>query len=471
MGLLLPKIVYPSGGANTLHLHRQPMRFGQRRKHGARTDTVSTAGKQQSVWERIEDHLLLEMEFVGVGENLLAPSEEFENAAWTKDADLVIGKNYLKRSEEFDHADWVKSGTPSSPVVTANATTAPDGTTTAEQIDFPATGVGEQNQIEQNAFSAVPDATAQDFIFSIWLRADSALSIEIQIGDNVGLTTRTVSLTTSWQRLGVKRTTDASASTLIARMRQLASQAAKTVYAWGAQLEYGPGQDSFSDYTQTVAASTELLVADPFWLQAPAGSPGASDGLNSKLPKRARQVVRLASTSFQLHQSVASEPAKLGALALSCYLKRQNATPPTVDLRLQDANTEEDFLSGAQTPGASWARFSHTATFSKANRAATLNALFRPNAVGTFYLFGAQLGRGSLGEYERTGTKAPAMDAWADFMGEALKGSGFDWYPDGVDASKEGTYKLITTDWDPSWQHNVLQGARYSFRLLARKEA
>ncbi len=59
-----PKIVYPSGGGTTILFPWQPLRFSPQRKRAERTDSISTAGVQQSMLERIENLLRLEIGFV-----------------------------------------------------------------------------------------------------------------------------------------------------------------------------------------------------------------------------------------------------------------------------------------------------------------------------------------------------------------------------------------------------------------------
>jgi hypothetical protein len=132
--------------------------------------------------------------------------------------------NLLTFTQEFDNAAWAKVGTV--PVVTANATVAPDGTTTADQIFFPAAGSG--NRIQQVI------ATTAIGTVSIWLRGAIG-GEQIQIWNGWSALNVTVTLTTSWQRFVFTESALNSSSGLYL----YAVTGTPTIFAWGAQLELG----------------------------------------------------------------------------------------------------------------------------------------------------------------------------------------------------------------------------------------
>ena len=126
MPILVPKIIWPSGGANELLFAFPPVGVRPFDRAVRRHDTIASSGKRQSLLERTDKFLELDI--------TLVPTEV---------------ENYLLRSEEFDHANWVKTGTPSAPIVTADQVANPfDEAINADQIDFPATGAGQQNQVQ-----------------------------------------------------------------------------------------------------------------------------------------------------------------------------------------------------------------------------------------------------------------------------------------------------------------------------------
>ena len=161
--------------------------------------------------------------------------------------------NYLKQSEDFTAANWVATGL----TVTANQTTAPDNTVTADKLAGAAVG----DKIEQTVSATV----SRRYCFSVWLKADVATTVTIElVPDGTAPTpgSQVCSVTTSWKRFKVKAVTDADSTVITARI----ITDANTVYAWGAQLEY----EEMTSYipTTTVAvtrAQDKLKIRLPNW--------------------------------------------------------------------------------------------------------------------------------------------------------------------------------------------------------------
>lgn len=65
-----PKIVYPSGGANTLNFQQYPRQVPGQWQTAKRTDSISTAGVKQSMLQRIENFIEFTMEWVQAGTDL-----------------------------------------------------------------------------------------------------------------------------------------------------------------------------------------------------------------------------------------------------------------------------------------------------------------------------------------------------------------------------------------------------------------
>ncbi|CAB4139309.1 hypothetical protein UFOVP351_36 [uncultured Caudovirales phage] len=97
--------------------------------------------------------------------------------------------NLLLRSEEFDNASWSKLRA----TVTANSTTAPDGTTTADTLlDTAVAGTHVAIQTTAKAASAITYAA------SVWLKADVRDQGELRVSDQAGNGVRcTFNLTTA----------------------------------------------------------------------------------------------------------------------------------------------------------------------------------------------------------------------------------------------------------------------------------
>lgn len=340
--------------------------------------------------------------FIDPWDNLLTYTEEFENAIWNKNADLFAGKNYLLWSGDVTHAPWTTNfSVVAAPTLTANATAAPDGTISAAQVVYPSTGAAQYSGVIQ--ITSMPKTKSQTVTASVFLKATAPVTITLIIEDSIGgsATTLDVSVTTSWQRFSITWTLGAGVNegTIDFQIRNSASQATKTIFAWGAQLEYG---DVPSDYTKTSASAVELKIADPFWLAAPSSAPGASFGLNSAFQKRGRQLVCTQNAPVFLVQIMPFSPGGNGSYRTqgmahtgSVYFKRQSTTVPTLSFGIQDsidgiggASYEQFDLPITLTP--SWQRAVQTARFSPGNSALGFALYVAIRSVGTCYAFGTQ---------------------------------------------------------------------------------
>lgn len=136
--------------------------------------------------------------------------------------------NLLTYTEAFNNAAWTKVTT----TVSANSTTAPDGTPTADTLT--ASGI---NSTTRQTFTA----TAVPYTFSVYLkRKTGSGNIDITVD---GTTYVTQAVTTDWVRFSTTLTPAAGSKTAGIRIAVSGDE----VYAWGAQLELG---SSASTYTK-----------------------------------------------------------------------------------------------------------------------------------------------------------------------------------------------------------------------------
>lgn len=147
-------------------------------------------------------------------------------------------ENLLGDTERLDYNQTWSWYQANGATVTADTVAAPDGTMTADTVAF---GTDADARLQSRISGT---AVGRTYVFSLWLRAPSATSVELYITDEVSpflKTIATVSVSNAWQRFSVTRTVaDAAATSELINLGGLGS--ATTVYAWGGQVEEVTGQ-------------------------------------------------------------------------------------------------------------------------------------------------------------------------------------------------------------------------------------
>ena len=138
--------------------------------------------------------------------------------------------NLLLYSQEFDNAWWKKN----SSTVTANDTTAPDGTTTAEKL-----ALGGVNLARLFRNSTV--TTSNTHVFSIWMKGTAGEQVTLEAGSGAN----SVTLTANWVRYSVVNTGGETSTNVKVINRSSNGDDANDIYVWGAQLEEASTPSSY----------------------------------------------------------------------------------------------------------------------------------------------------------------------------------------------------------------------------------
>lgn len=173
-------------------------------------------------------------------------------------------ENLLLYSQAFDNAAWTKTAA----TVTANSTTAPDGTTTAETLE------GDGTSAVHRCFQSLTPISGNAYVFSVYAKANTNNYLQLLIPFTVNhyanfdlslgvlgavgsaVTAAIASVGSGWYRCSIVLTaTSSAANNAIICLINAASAAyyptitlSTSVYLWGAQLEQ---RSSVTAYTPT----------------------------------------------------------------------------------------------------------------------------------------------------------------------------------------------------------------------------
>jgi len=149
------------------------------------------------------------------------------------------GSNWITNSANLQSGSWLThSGDAGATTVTPSLVVAPDGTTTAWQLN----NSGGQTNPTYGIYQQTGSSTGP-WIASVWLRAGSLSSARLMItggSDDTTVANTLVSLTSSWQRFVISAVTGLPFSASAGVRFKLSTNAATGNYlVWGPQLELG----------------------------------------------------------------------------------------------------------------------------------------------------------------------------------------------------------------------------------------
>lgn len=161
--------------------------------------------------------------------------------------------NLILRAEEFDHAAWGKTGggTGAAPVVTANTAQAPDGTMTADRIQFSqGAGVagGDFSIIGQSGGALTTPAA------SVYLKSNDGNNHTILVRPSTASGFTAFTVTPVWQRCSVLSGL-AGSTFQFGQIGATKSGDTADVLAWGGQLEDAA---DIGDYVRSLATAIAL---------------------------------------------------------------------------------------------------------------------------------------------------------------------------------------------------------------------
>ncbi len=181
----------------------------------------------------------------------------YSGGVWVSRGLLIEGQatELYGYSSDFSNAAWGKSNC----TVTADNTTAPDGTSEADKLVFTSAGYVYQSPGYGNTGNHVG---------SVWLKADSAQTVLIRIANDSGSesSAATCNVTTSWQRFSVTVNYTVNPTKLWFGIDQRTAvggpNVAATVYAWGADVETGttPSTTISSSGAGSVVRSADVAL-------------------------------------------------------------------------------------------------------------------------------------------------------------------------------------------------------------------
>ena len=148
--------------------------------------------------------------------------------------------NLVAYSEDFSQPEWSKitSGTGSAPTVTANAGTAPDGTETADRIQFDQ-GAGSTNSDYSLLTQYSSPAAGNSYANGIWLRTDTGVSQFLKLYSPDLVVSEEIEVTANWQFFSLESGPQGSGSGfayLRIGLRNMGASPTADVLAWGGHL-------------------------------------------------------------------------------------------------------------------------------------------------------------------------------------------------------------------------------------------
>lgn len=139
-------------------------------------------------------------------------------------------ENLLTYSQDYTQAAWLKQ---TGVTITANSTTAPDGTVTADTMAYSGAGASGGTRIAENTGVTAPNGV--QCTYSVWLKVASGTQ-NLRIGF-IGYAVTPITVTSTWTRFSFTITSNGSNVLEPEIASASGDNSAFSVFAWGNQVE------------------------------------------------------------------------------------------------------------------------------------------------------------------------------------------------------------------------------------------
>lgn len=288
-------------------------------------------------------------------------------------------------SEQFDQWLLQNSGV-GNPTVTPNYATAPDGTTTAERVQIPATGASGYSLVYRTGTVGACSNAGGSVFGSLYVRGTSGSgSIDLAINNGVSWVSQACAYNaTSWTRCWVNPTIAGGSTPQFgfgngSVFNGNIPRSANDVLVWGAQCETGVLLSSYVGPTTTAAvnrfadaasfplnfstASGFSMASNSLFWRFPSGAPSAwgfSPVLYNGVTTTAAAYRRFSNVAISQYQSPGGGPTAIGGVTAyvvgQMYRQAFAMTPPGA------ATTVESYRDGILTATATGAASAWTGT-------------------------------------------------------------------------------------------------------------
>lgn len=334
--------------------------------------------------------------------------------AWRTNSQGLIERtpwNLLRSSEQFDLPAWTKTraGAGVNPVVTANAGIAPNGTNTADRVQFNC--VGNTSADRSILLQAITIFVGTNYTASFYIKAFSAGEVGKQlriVGEGTSIPSTIITLTADWTRVTI---TGSAASVITGNYifetrGTFTSNTTADVLLWGAQLvegssslEYFPTTDRQDvpriDYSLGGCPNillepqrTNIVLYSQEFDNASWTKTDTTITANTTISPSGVQNADTMSLTVTTSRVTAPNTLSAGTYTISVWIRVLSGSGTMrFNLTIDGVNTNVIF-----SPTSQWERF--TTTFTVVTSAAPIS--FRAQSfVGDVAIWGAQIETGS----------------------------------------------------------------------------